>query len=89
LERRAELVGGGLLRSTGGWGVIKAKGKARIHFKGDERILGDSDFVRKILADQKVRYERRYWLQSQGYDLAQGGVIGEGVGRGKRAIGRV
>jgi chromosomal replication initiation ATPase DnaA len=43
--------------------------KARIHLKGDERILGDSDFVKEVLAEQKERFERRYWLQSQGYDI--------------------
>jgi REP element-mobilizing transposase RayT len=69
LGRRAELVGGGLVRSSGGWGVIKAMGKARIHLKGDERILGDSDFVKEVLAEQKERLERRYLLQSQGYDI--------------------
>ena len=49
IGRRAELVGGGLLRSNGGWGVLKAMSKARIHLKGDERILGDSDFVKEVL----------------------------------------
>ena len=68
-ERRPELVGGGLLRSNGGWGVIKAMSRARIHLKGDERILGESDFVKKVLADQKERFERRYWFKAQGYDL--------------------
>jgi hypothetical protein len=37
LGQRPELVGGGLLRSSGGWGVLKAISKARIHLKGDER----------------------------------------------------
>jgi len=69
LGRRPELVGGGLLRSSGGWGVIKAMSKARIHLKGDERILGDSDFVTEVLAEQKEQFERRYWLKAQGYDI--------------------
>ena len=74
-ERRPELVGGGLLRSNGGWGVIKSLSRARIHLKGDERILGESDFVTKVLADQKERFERRYWLEAQGYDLDR--VVGK------------
>ena len=69
LGRRPELVGGGLLRSSGGWGVLKAMSKARIHLKGDERILGESDFVKKVLAEQEERFERRYWLKAQGYDI--------------------
>ncbi len=69
LGRRPELVGGGLLRSSGGWGVLKAMSKARIHLKGDERILGDSDFVKAVLSEQKEQFERRYWLKAQGYDI--------------------
>jgi len=69
LGRRPELVGGGLLRSSGGWGVLKAMSKARVHLKGDERILGDSDFVGEVLARQKERFERRYGLKAQGYDI--------------------
>ncbi len=52
-----------------GWGVLKAMSKARIHLKGDERILGDSDFVKKVLSEQKEQFERRYWLKAQGYDI--------------------
>jgi hypothetical protein len=37
--------------------------------KGDERILGESDFVKKVLAEQKEQFERRYWLKAQGYDI--------------------
>jgi REP element-mobilizing transposase RayT len=66
---RPELVGGGLLRSSGGWGVLKAMSKARIHLKGDERILGDSDFVKEVLTEHKEQFERRYWLKAQGYDI--------------------
>ena len=60
LGRRPDLVGGGLLRSSGGWGVLKAMSKARIHFKGDERILGDSEFANEVLSKQQERFERRY-----------------------------
>lgn len=66
---RPELVGGGLLRSSGGWSVLKAMGKARVHLKGDERILGDGDFVKEVLVEQKENFERRYWLKSKGYDI--------------------
>jgi hypothetical protein len=44
--RRPELTGGGLVRSPGGWSMIKKlrlKGQDRI--KGNERILGDGEFV--------------------------------------------
>lgn len=40
-----------------------------IHLKGDERILGSSDFVESVLERQDERFERRYQLQAQGYDF--------------------
>ena len=49
MGRRPELIGGGLIRSTGGRQAVKAFGKSKIHLKGDERILGDSDFVLEVL----------------------------------------
>ena len=42
--------------------------KARIHLKGDERILGESDFVKEVLAGQKEQLERRYALKARGYE---------------------
>ena len=34
--------------------------------KGDERILGDSDFVKSFLARAKEDFERKHQLQSEG-----------------------
>jgi putative transposase len=55
--RRPGLVGGGLVRSMGGWSQVlslRSKGEAGEH---DSRILGGGDFVAGILkeADQKLR----------------------------------
>lgn len=66
---RSELEGGGLLRSSGGWRAVRSMGKAGIHLKGDERILGDSDFVKKVLAETNENFERCYQLKAKGYDL--------------------
>ena len=68
--RRPELVGGGLIRSLGGWTEVKKirlEGNDRL--KGDERILGESDFVMEVLAEAKERYARQYELKRLGYDL--------------------
>jgi putative transposase len=70
MGRRPELVGGGLVRSLGGWAEVKKmrlKGMDRI--KGDERILGDSDFVLSVIALADERFERGYDLKRRGYDL--------------------
>ena len=66
---RPELVGGGLIRSMGGWKAIKSLRNSQIHLKGDERILGDSDFVKSVLLTQNEQMERRYKLQAQGWDF--------------------
>jgi hypothetical protein len=34
--RNPEITGGGLLRSIGGWGVLKSMRRMKIHIKGDE-----------------------------------------------------
>ena len=49
--KRPDLTGGGLLRSYGSWTEVKKSG-GRI--KGDERILGDTGFVERILADERL-----------------------------------
>ena len=67
--KRPEFTGGGLIRSSGGWSVIKSLRRANIHFKSDERILGDSDFVERVLKAAEESFERKYQLKSQGYDI--------------------
>jgi len=69
LGRRNDLVGGGLVRSYAGWDELKAMGKSGEYRKGDERILGKSDFVEEVLAEANERYERRYRLKAKGVDL--------------------
>jgi REP element-mobilizing transposase RayT len=67
--RRPDLTGGGLLRSFGGWKGLKELRKSDIRVKGDERILGDSDFVENVLKAADERLEQRFALSIQGYDF--------------------
>lgn len=70
LGRRQELVGGGLIRSLGGWEEVKnqrLEKKARI--KSDQRILGDSEFVSGVLSESQDHFTRKYSLKMQGYDF--------------------
>lgn len=67
--RKPELVGGGLVRSLGGWtrvGELREKGNRS---KGDERILGDGDFVENILSQCQERMEQKYLYLNKGYDF--------------------
>ena len=67
--QRPELVGGGLIRSIGGWAEARKAAKDGERFKGDERILGDSQFVLDTLKEADERFERKYELKALGYDL--------------------
>ncbi len=70
MGRRPELVGGGLIRSMGGWEAVKKirlTGQDRI--KSDQRILGDSDFVLDVLSEAKESFTEKYTLRSSGYDF--------------------
>jgi REP element-mobilizing transposase RayT len=69
--RRPELIGGGLIRSVGGWSAINALRDERVRVKADERILGDSDFVEAVLKEADEQLQRRYRLQVKGFDLEQ------------------
>ena len=40
-----------------------------MRLKGDERILGDTDFVLSVLEESEERLERRYELEAQGISL--------------------
>jgi putative transposase len=65
--RKPELVGGGLIRSAGGWHELSELRRMKIHFKSDERVLGDSDFVEKVLHSASEAMERKYRLKAEGY----------------------
>ncbi|KPK17930.1 MAG: transposase [Nitrospira bacterium SG8_3] len=66
--RRPELVGGGLIRSLGGWKAFKEKRKEG-PIKGDQRILGESEFVSEVLRQADEKYDRYYELRTKGYSL--------------------
>jgi REP element-mobilizing transposase RayT len=58
--RRAELMGGGLLRSHGGWVGVSALRQGREGYRSDERILGSSSFVEKVLQEAQAEAKGRY-----------------------------
>ena len=55
--RRPELVGGGLIRSLGGWSQVLSLRGSREKIECDARILGNGDFVAEIIreAEKNVR----------------------------------
>lgn len=49
--RRPDLVGGGLIRSMGGWAEVLSTRRHKEKQVFDQRVLGDGAFVQKVLAE--------------------------------------
>jgi REP element-mobilizing transposase RayT len=92
--RRRDLIGGGLVRSLGGWAEAeRLRRRGQEHIKSDERILGDSDFVDSVLGQAEEPYTRQCALRRRGYDLEKiaervaeiyGIKVGEVFARGRQ-----
>jgi len=68
--RRPELVNGGLIRSSGGWEAVKiSRWEGAERLKGDQRILGEDEFVLNVLKEASETFERRHAMKRLGYDL--------------------
>src|SRR3990172_9198519 len=57
--RIKELTGGGLIRSRGGWSQVLAMRRRGQKEEFDARILGDGDFVNKVLKEAEERQLRQ------------------------------
>jgi len=59
LGRCPELVGGGLIKSQGGWSAVKAMHRIGVREKSDERILGSGKFVEQLIKQSDhIRQEK-------------------------------
>jgi putative transposase len=56
--RRPELVGGGVVRSYGGWSAVLSLRRSEEKISGDQRILGSGGFVERVLSEsaEPLRY---------------------------------
>lgn len=55
---RPELIGGGLVRSQGGWSQVISMRRRGVEENSDERILGSGEFVEKIIAEAEEQQSR-------------------------------
>ena len=55
LGRRPELVGGGLVRSLGGWAEVLSLRRRGEKERSDQRIMGDGAFVSEVLSEMDDR----------------------------------
>jgi REP element-mobilizing transposase RayT len=65
LGRRPELVGGGLIRSLGGWSEVLAlrnRGEKQV---SDQRILGDGEFVQEVISELNEQVKKNLRLSGQ------------------------
>ena len=69
LGQRPELVGGGLVRSSGGWSALKAMRSTGLRAVSDERILGSSDFADSVLKRANEEYEKKTFAIAKGLNL--------------------
>jgi REP element-mobilizing transposase RayT len=53
--RRPELVGGGLIRSLGGWSAVRAMRRSGERELSDDRILGSGEFVEQVIKEAEAR----------------------------------
>ena len=68
-DRRDDLTGGGLIRSAGGWSAVQTMRRQHSVQKSDERLLGNGDFVERVLQEAEERMEHRLRLQALGVTL--------------------
>ena len=67
--RRPELVGGGLIRSLGGWAQVVSFRRKGIRASSDDRILGSSEFVDHLLLEADEREKETLRLSAKVQDL--------------------
>jgi REP element-mobilizing transposase RayT len=67
--RNPVLVGGGLVRSQGGWSQVLALRRRDQQEESDERILGSGDFVHAVLQEAEERHLRQMKLRRIGRSI--------------------
>ena len=67
--RRPELVGGGLIRSMGGWSAVLASRRRGEREVADQRILGDGDFVQAVISGLDDLVKKNLRLSGQRIDI--------------------
>ena len=70
LGKRDDLAGGGLVRSSGGWEAVKVeRSKEACPPKGDDRILGRTEFVDRVLSEANEELDFKYRHKQVQMDL--------------------
>ena len=88
--KRPELVGGGLIRSLGGWSQVLSLRRRGIKVAFDERVLGGDDFIERLLSEAEERQRETLRISRKVPDLltlAKRVMEGEGIEEGQLGSG--
>jgi putative transposase len=80
--KRPQLVGGGLIRSLGGWSQVLSLRRKGVKIASDERILGGDKFIQRLMSEAEEKEKETLRLGREVPDLATLAkriVRGEGV----------
>lgn len=69
--KREDLTGGGLRRSAGGWDEVKKLQANKDYWRGDERILGEGEFVERVLKEAEQALSRKEKNRRSGISIKQ------------------
>jgi putative transposase len=67
--KRPELVGGGLIRSLGGWSQVLSLRRKGIKVAFDERVLGGADFIERLLSEAEEKERKTLRISRKVPDL--------------------
>jgi chromosomal replication initiation ATPase DnaA len=81
MGRQPELIGGGLIRSLGGWSQVQSAQRKSQKTEYDERILGSGDFVTAIFKEAEEKQIRQLKLSRSGRTISD--IIREECKRNK------
>lgn len=73
IGRQPHLVGGGLVRSAGGWSEVKALRRIGLKEKGDDRILGGGAFVSQMIDETEL--SKKYRLANLDREKAANALV--------------
>jgi putative transposase len=70
LGKRPELVGGGLIRSLGGWSQVLSLRRKGVKVAFDERVLGGDDFIQRLMSEADEKEKETLRLSREVPELA-------------------
>lgn len=68
---RPDLVGGGLMRSLGGWSEVVSQRRHGDRDVTDERILGSGDFVQRLLKEAETRQKDHFFASQRQQNIRE------------------